>query len=132
MIYVYTTTSCESCRKTIDFMTVHNIPHIEKKMTYAGMTKSSFLKIIALTSDVKDVIASNHLKAHQENIEEMRLGQLYEWLSADKRRFKRPITVDFDRGLLHIGYHKEDLLVFMNKKQRNAYRKKMRFEDYKW
>jgi len=132
MIIVYTTKSCESCRNTIAFMALHRIPHIEQNMKYNPMSKREFLQLIALTANAKEVVASNHLQLHEELIESMRLSELHAWLNADKRRFKRPIIVDFERGLLQFGFHREDLFVFMSKRQRNAYRKTMRLEDYKW
>jgi arsenate reductase-like glutaredoxin family protein len=108
----------------------HNIVHVERNMKHAAMTKTDFLKIIAMTQDAKELVASNHLKEHILAIEEMRLSELYEWLREDKRRIRRPIIVDFARNLLHIGFHREDLLMFMSREQRIAHRKKLKLTDY--
>jgi len=112
-------------------MAAHDLFYVEQNMTYQAMTQTAFLQIIALTRDAKDIIASNHLKLYEKQIDNMRLSRLYEWLTEDKRRFKRPIIVDFERGLLHIGYHSEALVMFMTRGQRIAYRKQSMHIDYK-
>lgn len=114
MITIYTTSSCSSCRKAIQWMKDHNIPFKEKNIFTQRLTVEDLRKILKNTENgFEDIISTRSKFFTEQNIdlESMHTKELEQLIIENPSILRRPIIVDEDR--IQVGYNDDDIRVFI-------------------
>ncbi len=122
MITIYTTSSCSSCRKAIQWMKDHNIPFKEKNIFTQRLTIEDLRKILKNTENGFEDIISTRSKFFAENeidLDSMHTKELEQLIIENPSILRRPIIVDEDR--IQIGYNDDDIRVFIPAELRDLF-----------
>lgn len=121
MIKLYTSPSCSSCRKVKKYFNKYNIAYIEKNIFTTPLTRDDIFKMLYNSENgFEDIIStrSNIYKEKGQEIENMRLHELVDFIVANPSILKRPIIVtDFE---IQVGYNDDDIELFLPEEIRNA------------
>ena len=114
MITIYTSPSCSSCKKVIDYFNKEEIPYVQKDI-FSSVLKESELKDILIKSEngTDDIISkrSKIIKETKVDIEQLTISQLIRFIQENPSILKRPIIVDDHR--IQVGYNEEDIGSFL-------------------
>ncbi|GAB1810768.1 hypothetical protein PMEGAPR236_58600 [Priestia megaterium] len=83
MINLYTTTSCDSCRKAKAWLEKNRIDYIERNISHDPLTEDEIKSILSMTEKGTDEIISTKSKIPQKlniEIDELSLQELYKLL----------------------------------------------------
>ncbi len=122
MITIYTTSSCSSCRKAIQWMKDHNIPFKEKNIFTQRLTVEDLRKILKNTENgFEDIISTRSKFFTEQNIdlESMHTKELEQLIIENPSILRRPIIVDEDR--IQVGYNDDDIRVFIPAELRDLF-----------
>ncbi len=113
MVTIYTTNSCSSCKKAVNWFKEHNIEFIEKNMFTTPITSKDIKKMLENTENGFEDIISTRSKIIMENkidVESMRFSELENFIISNPSVLKRPIIVD-DRNF-QAGYDDDEITAF--------------------
>ncbi len=122
MVTIYTTSSCSSCRKAIEWMKQHNIPFKEKNIFKEKLTVKDIHNILKNTENGYDDIISTRSKIFTEsnlNIDDMKTSELEQLIIDNPSILRRPIIIDDDK--IQIGYNDDDIRVFIPRELRRLF-----------
>lgn len=122
MITIYTTSSCSSCRKAIQWMKDHNIPFKEKNIFTQRLTVEDLRRILKNTENGFEDIISTRSKFFTEqdiDLESMHTKELEQLIIENPSILRRPIIVDEDR--IQVGYNDDDIRVFIPAELRDLF-----------
>jgi len=122
VITIYTTSSCSSCRKAIQWMKDHNIPFKEKNIFTQRLTVEDLRKILKNTENgFEDIISTRSKFFTEQNIdlESMHTKELEQLIIENPSILRRPIIVDEDR--IQVGYNDDDIRVFIPAELRDLF-----------
>jgi len=120
MVTIYTTPSCTSCRKAIDWLEENEIPYKKRNISTAPLSEKEIKNIMALTENGTDDIISTRSKAFADlnvDIDELSLSDLFALIQNQPNLIKRPIIVDDKR--VQIGYNAAEIRKFIPREIRD-------------
>ena len=121
MITVFTTNSCSSCKKAINWLKEHGIEYKEKNLFQEPVTKEDIKKMLENTENGFEDIISTRSKIISESnldLESMTYNELTQFIIENPSILKRPIIVDDQK--VQIGYNDDDIRVFIPREMRKA------------
>lgn len=110
MFTVYTISSSQSCRKTIEFLNKGGFDYREVRMKSTPPTYSEFLRMLQLCeNDIFDIISEKSKVYKESNLDfnDMKLSEIYEFAKENPSAFKAPIVMA--DSLLLVGYKKDEI-----------------------
>ena len=114
VLTIYTTNSCASCRKAKKWLDDMEIPYKEKNLFQYPVTRED-IKLMLKNADngFEDIISkrSKVLKEKNIDIDDMKFGELVDFIIDNPSVLKRPIIVGSDR--MQVGYSDEDIRIFV-------------------
>ncbi|MBD8114592.1 transcriptional regulator SpxA [Priestia megaterium] len=119
MINLYTTTSCNSCRKAKAWFEENQIDYIERNISHDPLKEDEIKSILSMTEKGTDEIISTRSKILQKlniEIDTLSLQELYKLLRTHPTILRRPIIQD--EKMLQIGYKEEEIRVFIPRRLR--------------
>ena len=119
MIKIYTTPSCQSCRKAKKFFNEENIPYLEKNIFVTDLNDDELRDILIKSENgTEDIIStrSKIIKDSGVDIDNMTTNELIAFIRENPSILKRPIMVD-DRKI-QVGYNEEEIRVFIPHERR--------------
>lgn len=122
MVTIYTTSSCSSCRKAIEWLKQHNIPYKEKNIFKEKLTVKDIHNILKNTENGYDDIISTRSKIFTEsnlNIDEMHTADLEQLIIENPSILRRPIIIDKDK--IQVGYNDDEIRVFIPRELRRLF-----------
>lgn len=120
MVTVFTTTSCSSCKKAINWLNEHKIKFVEKNLFTNPITKDDIKLMLENAENGFEDIISTRSKIIQESkidVESMSYNALTDFIIENPSILRRPIIVD-DRKM-QVGYNDDDIRVFIPRELRN-------------
>lgn len=120
MVKVFTTNSCSSCKKAINWLKEHNIAYEEKNLFTEPITREDIKIMLENTENGFDDIISTRSKiisTQNIDLDSMTYNELIEFIIKNPSVLRRPIIVD-DRKL-QVGYNDDDIRVFIPRELRN-------------
>lgn len=120
MVTIYTTPSCTSCRKAIDWLEENEIPYEQRNISTEPLSKDEIKSIMSLTENGTDEIISTRSKAFTElnvDIDEIPLSDLFTLIQSKPNLIKRPIIADDKR--IQIGYNEAEIRKFIPREVRD-------------
>ncbi|WP_125702855.1 Spx/MgsR family RNA polymerase-binding regulatory protein [Lacticaseibacillus daqingensis] len=114
MVYLYTSTSCTSCRKARAWLKANNIPFEERNIMADPLTAAEIRQVMAMTEDGTAEIISTRSKIFQElgvELDDLTVSQLVELVVAHPGLLRRPIIMDNKR--LQVGYNEDEIRRFL-------------------
>lgn len=120
MLTVYISPSCSSCRKVKKYFDEHKIEYVEKNITQTKLLRSDIFKMLSMSEEgFLDIISqkSKVYKEHENEINDMTIHQLVDFIIENPTILKRPIMInDMD---LQVGYNPDDITLFLPHGLRN-------------
>ncbi|WP_270745055.1 ArsC/Spx/MgsR family protein [Lactococcus petauri] len=122
MITLYYDRGSNSCEKAINWLKMHEIKFIKKHVS--KLSKSELVNMLHLTENGFDDILKRTSKAGAEvrravaQLEKSSFEEAVNFILTHTNLLKVPIVIDEEKLL--IGYHSEEIRVFLSKEYRNA------------
>lgn len=119
MVTIYTTPSCSSCRKAKKWLEDHKITYEEKNLFNQRITIEDIDRMLSNAENGFEDIISTRSKIFKEealDVEDMKIGELKEFILKHPSVLKRPIMIDGDK--MQVGYNDEEIRVFIPKRLR--------------
>ena len=119
MIKIYTTPSCQSCRKAKRFFEEENIPYQEKNIFVTDLNEEELKDILVKSENGTEDIISTRSKIIKDSgidVENMTISELIAFIRANPSVLKRPIMVDESK--IQVGYNEEEIRVFIPHERR--------------
>lgn len=113
MVTIYTTNSCASCKKAVNYLKDNNIKFKEINMFKTPITKADIVKILENSENGFDDIISTRSKVILENnidIDSMSFNELVDFIISNPSILRRPIIVDDRR--FQVGYDDDEITAF--------------------
>lgn len=114
MVTIYTSPSCSSCRKVIDYFDKEEIPYVQKDIFTSTLKADELKDILIKTENGTDDIISKRSKVIKEkhiNVDDLTISELIKLIQDYPSVLKRPIIVDDHR--IQVGYNEEDIGSFL-------------------
>lgn len=120
MITLYTSSSCSSCRKAKKWLEENRIPFKEKNIVGIRLTRDDIINMLKFSENGFEDIISIRSKIFKDNnleTEEMRFGELADFIIDNPTILKRPIIVN-DK-IMQTGYNEDEIRAFIPRKFRD-------------
>lgn len=114
ILKIYTTSSCSSCRKAVNWAQKHKLPYEEINLNKAKLTKDDLRTILSLSEEGADELIAKESIAYKQlniNFQSILLDELLELMLEYRSLIKRPILIDDTK--VQIGYHMEHIRKFL-------------------
>ena len=121
MIVIYTSPSCASCKKVLNWFINEDIPYEEKSIFSPRFSEEDIKDMLLKSENGTDDIISKRSKIiinNKINIDEMKLNELVKFIKENPTVLKRPIIVDDHR--LQTGYNEDEITTFLPHAKRLA------------
>ncbi|WIF88211.1 transcriptional regulator Spx [Acholeplasma laidlawii] len=129
MITIYTTPSCSSCRKAKKWLDEHKVAYEEKNLFNHRINDTDIEMMLNHAENGFDDIISTRSKVFKEQeLEDMSVSELKNFIISHPSVLKRPIIVDAKR--MQVGYNDEEIRVFIPKKLREMIMRENSEEDF--
>lgn len=125
MIKIYVSPSCISSKKVIQFFNKNNIPFEKINIIQTPPTKEEIKVLLQLAPNgITDIISTRakFIKTHVVNIENLKLSDLYTLIKTTPTILKRPIILEENRNRLQIGYHEDEIELFLRTNADNEFK----------
>jgi len=119
MITLYTSSSCSSCRKAKKWLEENQIPYREKNIVGIKLTREDIINMLKFSENGFEDIISTRSKIFKDNnldTDEMRFGELADFIIDNPTILKRPIIVN-DK-IMQTGYNEDEIRAFIPRKFR--------------
>lgn len=119
MIFLYTTPSCTSCRKSKAWLKEHDLPFKERNMFAEPLSAQELMEILMLTKNGTEDIISTRSQIFEKlaiDFDDLKLDELLGLIEKHPDLLRRPIIMDHKR--LQIGYNEDDIHQFIPRKVR--------------
>ncbi len=120
VITLYTSSSCSSCRKAKKWLEENNIPFKEKNIVGIRLTRDDIIKMLKYSENGFEDIISTRSKVFKDNnldTEEMRFGELADFIIDNPTILKRPIIIN-DK-IMQTGYNEDEIRAFIPRRFRD-------------
>ncbi|HAQ57231.1 MAG TPA: transcriptional regulator Spx [Acholeplasmatales bacterium] len=114
MITLYTSSSCSSCRKAKRWLDENRIAYKEKNIVGIRLTRDDIINMLKFTENGFEDIISTRSKIFKDSnmdTEEMRFGELADFIIDNPTILKRPIIVN-DK-IMQTGYNEDEIRAFI-------------------
>ena len=122
MVTLYTSPSCNSCRKAKKWFDDHKIPYVVKSIFSSDLKAEDIMEILKKSENGTEDIISSRSKIVMENdidFDEMTISELISFVLKNPSVLKRPLIVDDRR--LQVGYNEDEIRSFIPEAQRYAW-----------
>jgi len=122
MITLYTSSSCSSCRKAKKWMEENKIPYKEKNIVGIRLTRDDIINMLKFSENGFEDIISTRSKIFKDKFvenEEMRFGELADFIIDNPTILKRPIIVN-DK-IMQTGYNEDEIRAFIPRALRDKF-----------
>lgn len=122
MITLYTSSSCSSCRKAKKWLEENKIPFKERNIVGIRLTKDDIINMLKFSENgFEDIIStrSKIFKDQQLDTEDMKFGELADFIIDNPTVLKRPIIVN-DK-IMQTGYNEDEIRAFIPRKLRDQF-----------
>ena len=124
MIYLYTSSTCTSCRKLELWFRLHKMPYLERRIKNAKserlrISKDEIKHIFSLTEDGADDVISRRAHAFRliaDRYDTMTITELIDFVYENPTCLRRPIAIK--HHLMMVGYHTDEVTMFLATRQR--------------
>jgi regulatory protein spx len=119
MITLYTSSSCSSCRKAKKWLEENKIPYKEKNIVGIKLTRDDIINMLKFSENGFEDIISTRSKIFKDNnldTEDMRFGELADFIIDNPTILKRPIIVN--EKIMQTGYNEDEIRAFIPRKFR--------------
>lgn len=120
MITLYTSSSCSSCRKAKKWLEENQIPYKEKNIIGIRLTRDDIINMLKHSENGFEDIISTRSKVFKDNnldTEEMRFGELADFIIDNPTILKRPIIIN-DK-IMQTGYNEDEIRAFIPRRFRD-------------
>jgi len=120
MITLYTSSSCSSCRKAKRWLEENQIPYKEKSIVGIRLTRDDIIKMLKYSENgFEDIISTRSKVFKEQNLdtEEMRFGELADFIIDNPTILKRPIIIN-DK-IMQTGYNEDEIRAFIPRRLRD-------------
>jgi len=120
MITLYTSSSCSSCRKAKKWLDENHIPYKEKNIIGIRLTRDDIINMLKYSENGFEDIISTRSKVFKDNqldTDEMRFGELADFIIDNPTILKRPIIIN-DK-IMQTGYNEDEIRAFIPRQFRN-------------
>lgn len=120
MVTLYTSSSCSSCRKAKRWLEDNQIPYKEKNIIGIRLTRDDIINMLKYSENgFEDIIStrSKVFKDTQLDTDEMRFGELADFIIDNPTILKRPIIIN-DK-IMQTGYNEDEIRAFIPRQFRN-------------
>ncbi len=114
MITLYTSSSCSSCRKAKRWLDENKIAYKEKNIVGIRLTRDDIINMLKFSENGFEDIISTRSKIFKDSnmdTEEMRFGELADFIIDNPTILKRPIIVN-DK-IMQTGYNEDEIRAFI-------------------
>jgi len=114
MITLYTSSSCSSCRKAKKWLDENKIAYKEKNIVGIRLTRDDIINMLKFSENGFEDIISTRSKIFKDtnmDTEEMRFGELADFIIDNPTILKRPIIVN-DK-IMQTGYNEDEIRAFI-------------------
>lgn len=121
MITLYTSSSCSSCRKAKRWLDENKIAYKEKNIVGIRLTRDDIINMLKFSENGFEDIISTRSKIFKDSnmdTEEMRFGELADFIIDNPTILKRPIIVN-DK-IMQTGYNEDEIRAFIPAKLRQT------------
>ena len=121
MVTIYTSPSCNSCRKAKKWFDDNKIPYQTKSIFSNDLTREDLMEILKKAENGTDDIISTRSKIFSEknvDFDDMTISELITFILDNPSVLKRPLIVDDRR--LQVGYNEDEIRTFIPRAQRFA------------
>ncbi|MBN2503786.1 MAG: transcriptional regulator Spx [Bacilli bacterium] len=121
MITLYTSSSCSSCRKAKRWLEENQIPYKEKNIIGIRLTRDDIINMLKYSDNgFEDIISTRSKIFKESNLEpeEMRFGELADFIIDNPTVLKRPIIIN-DK-IMQTGYNEDEIRAFIPRKFREC------------
>lgn len=113
----------KSKKEIIQFFEERNIPFTMKEITGTKLSWTDFLSIIELTEGIEDIIPLKPTKDAEKllatiDFDTIKLTEFYELAAANPNIIRTPLIIG--KGALMVGYIKDEMSMFDNRKTKRA------------
>lgn len=123
MVTIYTTNSCASCRKAVNYLKENNIKFKEINMFKTSITKNDIINILKNSENGFEDIISTRSKVIVENnidIDSMKFNELVDFIISNPSILRRPIIIDDSR--FQVGYDDDEITAFKPRNLREMFK----------
>lgn len=116
MLTIYTSYNCSSCKKVMNWLQKHGIAYDEYNFFSRDLTKEEVINMLKYTTNGFEDIVSSRSKVYiryQEEIVNMKITQLIDFIIENPSILKRPIIVDDVTESVMIGYNEQEIMDFL-------------------
>lgn len=116
MLKIYTSYNCSSCKKVVQWFEDHGIEYEDYNFFSKSLTEEELRYILSFTENGFEDIISQRSKIYQNNkeeIENMTIQELIDFIIDYPSILKRPIIVDEVTNNFMVGYNKYDMEIFI-------------------
>lgn len=114
MITLYTSSSCSSCRKAKKWLEENRIPYKEKNIIGIRLTRDDIINMLKFSENGFEDIISTRSKIFKDSnldTEEMRFGELADFIIDNPTILKRPIIIN--EKIMQTGYNEDEIRAFI-------------------
>jgi len=122
MITLYTSSSCSSCRKAKKWLEENSIPFKEKNIVGIRLTRDDIINMLKFSENGFEDIISTRSKIFKDtnlDTEEMRFGELADFIIDNPTILKRPIIIN-DK-IMQTGYNEDEIRAFIPARLRQQF-----------
>lgn len=114
MILIYTTPSCQSCRKALKYLRDKEVPFVEKNIFVSILNIDELKRILEYTEAGFDSIISKRSNAYNNlklDFDDLTIEEASKIIIENPSILKRPIIIDTSRRNIEIGYSYEGIKI---------------------
>ncbi len=122
MVTIYTTNSCASCKKAVNYLKDNNIKFKEINMFKTPITKNDIINMLKNSENGFEDIISTRSKIIVENkinVDSMKFNDLVDLIINNPSILRRPIIVDDAR--FQVGYDDDEITAFKPRNLREMF-----------
>ena len=119
MLNLYTSPSCNSCRKAKAWLKEHDISFKERNIFANPLNKEEIMQVLRMTENGTEEIISTRSRTFQNlkiNLDDLSIDQLIDLVEKNPSLLRRPIIMDDRR--LQVGYNEDEIRRFLPRKVR--------------
>ncbi len=119
-VIVYTSASCVSCRKVIEWLKNHEIEYLEKRILVTALKVEEIKRILRFThKGLEDIISKRSKIIREKKIEINKLttDEAIALVQTHPSILRRPILIQESMKQLIVGFSEENIEIFLRYKK---------------
>lgn len=116
IVKVYTTPSCNSCKKTKLWLKRKNIEYKEKNIYTNKLSYDEICNLLKLTNGgVKDIISTRckYVRENKLNLDSLTLDETINLIQKKPNILRCPIIIQENYKRIQIGFHEDGIEIFL-------------------